>query len=584
MNNKSFFSFSLLKKLTSVPGFFTKTFVLCFIFLSFAIAGYDGFCEEASSNKEQPQANKEQLPANPEAPMTMEMKLSIKDVISLALENNLDIMVEKFNPKISDEDITSEKAKFDPSYYLNLQTDKSIKPSGSSLAGADTVVNRNNSWDTGFKGRIITGADYSLDFTNKRTRTNSSFSSLNPQYLTELKLNLTQPLLRDFGLDVNRTQIRIAKNNKEISLHQFKDTVMTTISDAEKIYWDLIFSIENRRVSQLSLERAQDLYERNKKQVEVGTLAPIEILVAEAEVAARKEDVIVAEAAIKSAEDKLKKLINIKGGDEVWETKIIPIDKATFNPKEFNLEESLHAAFQKRPDYLQALVDLDNKGISLKFAKNQLLPILNFVGNFGVNGLSGRKRPSGFGNQTRIVPDTANPGHVIFIPPETFDRSENPLGESYEMALQRITSGNYYSWVVGLQLEIPLGNRTAKSNYTKSTLENDRAVTSLANLRQKITVEMRDVVRNVKTNIERIEATRKARELAVRQLEAEEKRYEVGMSTTHDLLEFQEALAKAESRELQALIDYNKSLVAVEKSKGTILDTNDIKLKDDASI
>ena len=571
MNNKSFSSFSLLKKLILVTGVFRKTFILSFVLLSFAIAGYDGFCEEVSSNKEQTQEN-------PAAPVTMEMNLSIKDAVALALENNLDIAVSKFDPKMRDEDITAEKAKFDPSYYLNFQTDKSIKPSGSALAGANTVITRDNSWDTGFKGKIISGANYSLDFTNKRTKTNSSFSSLNPQYVSEIKLNLTQPLLRNFGFNVNRTQIRIAKNNKDISLYQFKDTVMATISNTEQTYWDLIFSIENYRVSQLSLKRAEDLYIRNKKQVEVGTLAPIEILVAESEVAARKEGVIVAEAAIKTAEDKLKKLINLKGGDETWETRITPTEKPVFAMKEFDLDESLNIAFQKRPDYLQALVDLDNKGISLKFANNQLLPILNFVGNFGLNGLSGRKRPSGFGNQTRVVPDPNNPGHVQFIAPQPFDRNDNPLGESYEMALQRIGTGNYYSWVVGLQLEIPLGNRAARSSYTKSAIDNDKAITNLANLRQKIIVEMRDVVRSAKTNIERTEATKKARELAVKQLEAEEKKYEVGMVTTHELLEFQEALAKAEVDELKALTDYNKSLVAVEKSKGTILDTNDIKV------
>lgn len=576
--NKNCFSFNHFRRLLLVQRVFMQLLLFMFIVLSLIFAKHDGFCDESEPVKQ----------AEAEAKtMVLQKELSIKEAITLAMENNLDVMVDKFNPRMKEEDITNEKSKFDSSYYLNVSSDVSIKPSGSSLSGANTVITKDLNWDTGFKGKVLSGATYSLDFTNKRTRTNSTFSSLNPQYVSEIKLNVTQPLLKNFGIDVNKKDIKIARNNKEISLYQFKNTVMITISNVEKTYWDLVFDIEDYKVKQLSLRRAENFLERNKKQVEVGTLAPIDITDAEAEVAKREEAIIAAESAIKSAEDKLKQLINIKGDDNVWETKIIPTDKPFFTSSDFNLEECLKTAFTRRPDYLQALSDLDNKEIALKFAKNQLLPSLNLVGSYGLNGLSGKRQPSGFGNTARLVKDpTSKVGpntydRVLYEPAPTFDRRNNPLGEKYEMALQGIRSWDNFSWLIGLQLEIPLGNRAAKSSFTQKTLDSEKAVMNLTNLRQKITVEMRDKVRNVRTNQEIIKASRKARELAAKKLEAEERKYEVGMATNYIVLQYQEDLATAEATELKAVIDYNKSLVDVEMSKGTILEKNEIKLDEE---
>ena len=290
--DKNSFSFSNFRILFLGQKVFKQLLLVIFIFLSFIFAKHTVFCYESEPvNQAEGEAKT----------MVLQKELSIKEAITLALENNLDIMVDKFNPRMNEENITIEKSKFDPNYYLNVSSDVSIKPSGSSLAGANTVITKNVSWDTGFKGKILSGATYSLDFTNKRTRTNSSFSSLNPQYISEIKLNVTQPLLKNFGFDVNKKDIKISRNNKDISIYQFKNTVMTTISNVQKIYWDLVFNIEDYKVKQLSLRRAGDFLERNKKQVEVGTLAPIDITNAEAEVAKREEGIIVAEMSIENS-------------------------------------------------------------------------------------------------------------------------------------------------------------------------------------------------------------------------------------------------------------------------------------------
>ncbi len=486
--------------------------------------------------------------------------LSLKQAIEMAVERNLDVMFERVNPLIKQQDIRNEKSRFDPSYYLKSNFEKTIKPTGTDLAGTPTAVNKNFRWDTGFKGEIATGTDYSLDFTNIRQKTNSSFTNLNPSYTSEIKLNITQPLLKDFGLSVNKTNIVIANNNRTKSVHKLKDSIIRVVSDVEETYWDLVYSRNDLRVKELSLKRADDFLERTQKQVDVGTLAPIDIVQAEAEVAARKEGVIVAETNIRNAEDRLKQLINIVDA-EGWDVQIIPLDKPQFKAIPIDLNVTIQTALSKRPDISQAKISLENSIISKKFAKNQLLPTLNFVGSFAINGLSGQKRPSSFGAQDPTV---------------VFDRSDNPLGESYEETLQRIGTGNYYSWLVGIELDIPLGNRAAKSRYVKSSLENEQAVINLNNTRQKAIVDIRTAVRNVQTNIKRINTTTKASELAREKLEAEEKKYEVGMSTAHDVLEFQEDVATAESNKLKAIIDYNKSLVSLDKASGTTLESNQL--------
>jgi len=486
--------------------------------------------------------------------------LSLKQAIEMAVERNLDVMFERVNPLIKQQDIRNEKSRFDPSYYLKSNFEKTIKPTGTDLAGTPTAVNKNFRWDTGFKGEIATGTDYSLDFTNIRQKTNSSFTNLNPSYTSEIKLNITQPLLKDFGLSVNKTNIVIANNNRTKSVHKLKDSIIRVVSDVEETYWDLVYSRNDLRVKELSLKRADDFLERTQKQVDVGTLAPIDIVQAEAEVAARKEGVIVAETNIRNAEDRLKQLINIVDA-EGWDVQIIPLDKPQFKAIPIDLNVTIQTALSKRPDISQAKISLENSIISKKFAKNQLLPTLNFVGSFAINGLSGQKRPSSFGTQDPTV---------------VFDRSDNPLGESYEETLQRIGTGNYYSWLVGIELDIPLGNRAAKSRYVKSSLENEQAVINLNNTRQKAIVDIRTAVRNVQTNIKRINTTTKASELAREKLEAEEKKYEVGMSTAHDVLEFQEDVATAESNKLKAIIDYNKSLVSLDKASGTTLESNQL--------
>jgi outer membrane protein TolC len=334
---------------------------------------------------------------------------------------------------------------------------------------------------------------------------------------------------------------------------QFKSDVSRIIAEVQRTYWDLVFAIEDMKVKKRSLQLAQDLLERNKIQVQVGTLAPIEIVQAEAAVAQREEDVIVAQDAIKDAEDKLKKFLNLFDDPEVRDVTIVPIDRPSFSPQPVDLVRSFEEALANRPDYAQAKLEVEKAEINLRAARNQLLPNLDFVGEGGYSANRGN-----LGNSVDDIIDTES-----------------------------------RHWSLGVELSFPMGNRQAKAEYSQRKLELRQALLRLKNLEQAILVQVPDVVREldpdrmgvreavrqIDTDIKRVKATRASRVLAERKLDAEEKKLEVGISTNFQVLEFQEDLAVAESNETRAIIDYNRSLINLERAKGTILQTNNISLQ-----
>ncbi len=485
------------------------------------------------------------------------LSLSLREAIELTLENNLDIRVERFNPRISEAMIIVEKGAFDPTIALDLSINKDKRPVANAYADPDVSEGEGINWGIGIRQDLITGGNYQLRFTNERRKSNSSYSGLNPQYTSDLTLTLTQPLLKDFGIGLNKRKIIIASNNKDISLNQFKAVVITKISEVQNMYWDIVFNIEDLKVKRQSLALAQDLEKRVRTQVKVGTMAPIEILQAQAEVASREEGVIIAENMVKDSEDRLKRAMNIEGDSPYWGLPIYPTDRPLFEVVEIDNNEALKTSFEKRPDFVQAKIDLSNKKIEVKYKKNQIFPNIDLIGSFGLNGLSGDAREVSFGGTT--------------IPPSRF-------GGGYEDTLDRLGSGSYYSWEAGVKVNIPLGNRSAKSNLTAARIEEKKVLISLKNLEQKIALEIREAVRGIETNIKRVNATKLARRLAEQKLDAEEKRFEVGLSTSFNILEFQKDLAEEQSKEIKAIIDYNKSLVKLERVKGTTLEKNEIRL------
>ena len=485
------------------------------------------------------------------------LALSLRDVVMRTLVSNLAIEVEGFNSKVKAENVIDGESKFDATFEINLSEEEEVRQQSNAFSSPVKSRNKSHNWDFSLTQKLVTGADYKLSFTNDRNKTNSVTAGLNPSYFTEMVFSLTQPLLKNFGIDLTKRNIYIANNEVNISDYVFKDKVIDIISDVENVYWDLVFSIEDLAVKKKSLERARNLERQVKAQVAVGTMAEIETLQAQSEVASRDESLLVAQDLIQDNEDILKNILNIDYGSEEGLKAIHPSDRPEMVADEINLNQAIKDTLLNRPDYLGKKKELENKNILVKFRENQLYPTVDLFGTMGLNGLS---------------------GDAITVNSGTF-QGRSKYGGDYGTALSDSLTGKFYNWEVGLKLSYPLGNRSAKAQLSASRLEKAQLILSIKDLEKSIIVEVREAVRQLKTDLKRINATRIARKLAEEKLKAEEKKFEVGLSTSFSVLEFQEDLAEEQSNEIKALIDFKKSKIRLRQVMATTLKENDIKLK-----
>lgn len=504
---------------------------------------YSGFSSVNGATRREPRLEKPdvrrvptlyaQAPAPPEG-----LAVSLRDSIALALERNFELLIEGFNPKILATDVLNEEAVFDPSVIGGFR----YTGGRDQLAGPPERYPPNRGLRqegfaplAGVEQRLSPGTTLALQFSYDRLENNDRSLTtrfINPSSDLRTTLSLTQPLLRNLGADVNRARIHIAQTNQEISDSVLKNRVIQVVSLVQELYWDLVFRIQELEVRRLSLKLAQDLLEQTRVQVAVGTLPQLSILEAEAGVAAREEAVIVAENDVRMVEDRLKELLHLFDDRQRHDAPIIPTDSPQFMIEEIDLNKALEEAFEHRPDYRQAQLEIESRSINERFTRNQVLPSLDFQGRIGLNGL------------------------------------DQNLGEAFN----NYTSGDFVQYQVGLAFRYPLGNQAARSRFTRARLEVEQAKTVLERNEQRILVEVREAVRNVETSIKRVSVTRGARELAQKQLEAEERRLAVGLSSVREILRFQDALSLEQSREIRALTDYNISLAHLERAKGTTLE------------
>lgn len=487
------------------------------------------------------------------------LSLSLEECILNALRNNLQIAVEVYNPELADVSLTRAKEIFMPRFDLSYGTQQTEDPSFWWIQATDTVTSKYQDYSVSFLQEIPTGGNFTLSLSNYRSDTNQSFQLLNPRYGSTLLFNFTQPLLKDFGFKVSRREIIIAKNNLDISHNQLKSVLLDTVYKVQEAYWNLVYAIESFKVKKRSLELARDLLNKNKKEVEVGKLAPIEILNAEAVVASREAEILQAEALIRRNEDLLKNIINISEGEKIAPERIVPLDKPTFIKKEISLEEALKQAYQRRPDFKMKKTEIETKELNLTVAKNQMLPGLNFNLSYWSPGLSG----------DRLLYQGDDPlfGYVI-------GKEKGSATDSLRDALKLL----YKNWSVSLTLSIPLSNIFTRADYVRARMELEKSQLELKNIENQALLEIKDAVREIETNAKRVEAYRVARELAERRLEAEEKKLNVGLTTNYFVLQFQEELANARSMELKALVDYNLAWAQLEKALGISLDKRNIKI------
>lgn len=486
-----------------------------------------------------------------------ELALSLREATLMALQHNINLEVARLNLASASQGVLAASGVFDPFLRLEATESSSESPATNQLVGAQVNKQDRRAFNLNLGALLPTGGQAAVGWTNSRTKTNSTFFFLNPSYSSGLTFSLTQPLLRSFGTDVNRARIEIARKSRKLSLLDFERLVITTLQQVESAYWNLVYARENLKVKQQSLKLAQDLLEQTRIRVRVGTSAPIDIVQSEATVAAREQDIILAENAVQAAADRLKILLGFEDPLDFL-AEIVPTDSLQALVETVDFERSVQLALERRPELKAKEVQSAITEQNLLAARSALLPQLDFGVNYGFAGVGG--------TYTQRDPRT---GQIISVVPGNWDD-----------ALRQIKDTDYPQWSASLTFNYSLGNHQAKAQLAQRRFELAAARQALALERQAVIAEVREAVRNLEASAKAINAAVKARELAERNLEAELKKFENGMSTNFQVLKIQEDLAAAQVAELQARVAYRQSMVAYQVAVGTLLDAMGIELAD----
>ena len=469
-------------------------------------------------------------------------QLSADEAVALALEHNLGIESERYEPRIQDMAVADARSIWLPNLSFDVLRDNATTPSATFLDGVDTqVINKlfNNVFAVN-QQMPWAGGSYTAAWDGTRSTTTSFFSSFNPALRSNLRLSYTQPLLRNRPIDAGRQQVTTALINREIADLGLRQAIVSTERSVRNAYWDLVFAIAFLDVQQQSLELARASLRNYRARVEVGTMAPIDIVEAEAEVARNQEAVILAEADIARAEDLLRTLVLDPAAPDFWTARLQPTDAPLITARPIGVDAAIRAALERRTDLDQLRKDIENTDTNVRFFANQRLPDVNLRVDYSLAGLGGR----------RFVRGPGFPGPVIA-------EQEYAFGD----VLGDLLANDFPSWQVALTVGYPLGRSTADANLARSRLERAQSRARLQEIEIRVVTEVRDVARRVTTSLQRVEATRVARELAERRLAAEQRKFDVAMSTTFLVFQAQRDLAVARNNELLATLDHLKALV-----------------------
>lgn len=494
-------------------------------------------------------------------PGAAEKAMTLQDCILAALKNNLNLAAEVLSPEVAASTARRAGEVFLPKLSFTLGKQRSNSASYSGLDATSQVTSDFADYQGTLEQRLPTGATLSAVLYSYSNSSNQGYQTINPRYGATLNFGFAQPLLRDFGFKMSRRQIIIARNNQEVSENQLKQALVDTVFNVEEAYWTLVYSRENLKVRQESLKLARDLLAKNTRELEVGTIPPIELLSARAEVASREADILQAEAQAKNDQDTLRTLLNLPREKGAPATVIVPAERPKAELVPLNLEEARTRALAHRPDLASSQVDIRTAGLNLAYARNQTLPNLSLRANYWSPGVSG----------TQLLYQDNDPLTGIIV-------GTVPGGPS--MAFKDAFRFKYENWFVGLTLDLPLEALLSRAQVTRARLESDQAVLRLRDLEQQAGLEVEIAVRAVETDYKRTQAYQVARELAEEKLAAEEKKLKAGMSTNYTVLQQQRDLALARTNEIRALVDYCLSLARLEKAMGTTLESKNIDFAD----
>ncbi len=486
-------------------------------------------------------------------------KLTLQDAIAATLKNNLDLKIEVINSQSSEQSLMSSESIFIPNFNLEFNNGETNSPSTGSFDGADINQRKTLSLMVGLEKKFSIGGTLSVELNNRRIKTNSTYSTVNPSLNTNLTFRLSQPLLKGFGTFATKKDIYIAVNNLKKSTFQLKSKVIDLIYDTEKAYWNLVYRYQNLEAKRKSLEQSKKFLKQNIRKVEIGTSAPIDILSAKAEVATKESEIVSAEQAIQTQEEMLKVIINSKNKD----VKIIPLDKPVIRAFNTKFNDYLLEALNNRPDIEMAKLDLANYKINVKYMKNQLLPELSLQASYYTNGQGG----------TQFI---YAPGSSPFEPRVPIGTIEKSIWDS----IQESAKNKYKNYSVALSLKVPLNFKKEKAQLAKARFDFKKSFLTLKKLERNTYSLVKNGIKNIQANKKLFEMNDVALKLQGQKLNAEKMKLSVGLSTNYQVLTFQRDHADSVAKKLQSAISYELSIAEINKILGKTLKTYNIKFKD----
>ncbi len=495
------------------------------------------------------------IPGLPGSPGT-EMELDLSSAYELALSRNLNLQVGRYTIASANSNIFANTGIFDPNFTAGISGDFTRTPSATALEGALVSENRNTRFGVGVNQLLPTGTYLQLETGGLRRGTNSEFFFLNPSYNADLALTLRQPLLDGFGTLFNRAGIVIAELQRDRVATGFESTIVATLRDVENAYWDLVASRRAIEVSEQSLTLAQQLLSETQERVNVGTSAPIDMVQSEATVATRVQDLIAARNLAANAEDSLKAVLGFNDPSE-WMVTIVTTEDYGYAPLAPDLLKAIETAHRSRPEIREKDLEIDQLDYNVKVARNVTLPDLNLEASYGFGGLDG----------DADIEDPTTGEEII---------TNGNFGGAYD----QLAGWDFPRWSVGLSLSVPIGNNEAKARLAQRRFDAQQGDVQLAALKQEITRQVRFAVRALYDGAAAVDAAEASMVLARRNVEAEQTKFDNGLSTNFTLSQIQEDLANAQLRLIRAHLAYRKATVGYREATGTLLDYLDVKILD----
>ena len=496
------------------------------------------FREARSTAADQTRPNTPQLPAG------TRLELTLDDAVQRALERNLDISVERLNPQTFDFSVAALEANYRPTLNSNFGLRSQSQFPRSQTAGADMLVTETMTGNFGLSQNVkFGGGSFAFAFNNNRQAQSDLFATRNPALNTNITAAYVQPLLRNFRIDGTRAQLQITQINQQMSETTLRATVVRTLANVRNAYWDLVFAIQAAEVAENSLALASKLVEDNRSRVEVGALAPLDVVQAQAEEANRRQAVATTSAARRTAELALKRLIVSGTDDPFWTATLEPVDRPTYSTEALDVSGAVRRALTARTDLEQSRRQMQVNDIALRNLADQQLPALDLTASYGAAGVGGptfvrqglggvvtQTIPSGFSDALRILMDRDAP-----------------------------------TWNLALNFSYPIGSSPAEANVARARLQQRQTIAQTRSMELQVATEVTNAALQVESNRERLQAAQAARDLAEQRLNAEQSRFEVGLSTNFFVVQAQRDLRDAQNAELRALLDYRRAQVDFER-------------------